>query len=57
LGLISGLSKDAIHSQLKTALNYVIHIEKNLQGKRKVVGIGEFKVDEKGYLYVKEIRL
>ena len=48
LGLISGLSKEAIHSQLKTALNYVIHIEKESQGKRKVVGIGEFRVDEKG---------
>jgi Flp pilus assembly CpaF family ATPase len=57
LGLISGLSKEAIHSQLKTALNYVIHIEKDSQGKRKVAGIGEFKVDEKGYLYVEEIRL
>jgi pilus assembly protein CpaF len=57
LGLISGLSKEAIHSQLKTALNYVIHIEKDSQGKRKVVGIGEFKVDEKGYLYVEEIPL
>ncbi len=57
LGLISGLSKEAIHSQLKTALNYVIHIEKDSQGKRKVVGIGKFKVDEKGYLYVEEIIL
>jgi hypothetical protein len=38
-------------------LNYVIHIEKDSQGKRKVAGIGEFKVDEKGYLYVEEIRL
>jgi pilus assembly protein CpaF len=57
LGLISGLSKDAIHSQLKTALNYVIHIEKDSQGKRKVVGVGEFKVDEKGYLFVEEIIL
>jgi pilus assembly protein CpaF len=57
LGLISGLSKDAIHSQLKTALNYVIHIEKDSQGKRKVVGIGEFKLDEKGYLYVEQIPL
>ena len=57
LGLISGLSKEAIHSQLKTALNYIIHIEKVSQGKRKVVGIGEFKVDEKGYLYVEEIQL
>jgi pilus assembly protein CpaF len=57
LGLISGLSKEAIHSQLKTALNYVIHIEKDSQGKRKVTGIGEFKVDEKGYLYVEEIPL
>jgi Flp pilus assembly CpaF family ATPase len=57
LGLISGLSKEAIHSQLKTALNYAIHIEKDSQGKRKVVGIGEFKVDEKGYLYVEEIIL
>ena len=55
MGLISGLSKEAIHSQLKTALNFVIHIEKDLQGKRKVVGMGEFKVDEKGYLYVEEI--
>ncbi len=57
LGLISGLSKEAIHSQLKTALNYVIHIEKDSQRKRKVVGIGEFKVDEKGYLYIEEIIL
>jgi Flp pilus assembly CpaF family ATPase len=57
LGLISGLSKEAIHSQLKTALNYVIHIEKVSQGKRKVVGIGEFKVNEKGNLYVEEIQL
>jgi pilus assembly protein CpaF len=57
LGLISGLSKEAIHSQLKTALNYVIHIEKDSQGKRRVVGIGEFKVDQKGYLYVEEIHL
>jgi pilus assembly protein CpaF len=57
LGLISGLSKEAIHSQLKTALNYVIHIEKDSQGKRKVVGMGEFKVDEKGYLFIEEIRL
>jgi pilus assembly protein CpaF len=57
LGLISGLSKEAIHSQLKTTLNYVIHIEKDSQGKRRVVGIGEFKVDQKGYLYVEEIHL
>jgi pilus assembly protein CpaF len=57
LGLISGLSKEAIHSQLKTALNYVIHIEKDSQGKRRVVGVGELKVDEKGYLFVEEIRL
>jgi Flp pilus assembly CpaF family ATPase len=57
LGLISGLSKEAIHSQLKTALNYVIHIEKVSQGKRKVVGIGEFKVDEKENLFVEEIVL
>jgi pilus assembly protein CpaF len=57
LGLISGLSKEAIHSQLKTALNYVIHIEKDSQGKRRVVGIGEFKVDQKGYLFIEETRL
>jgi pilus assembly protein CpaF len=57
LGLISGLSKEAIHSQLKTALNYVIHIEKDSHGKRRVVGVGELKVDEKGYLFVEEIRL
>ena len=57
LGLISGLSKEAIHSQLKTALNYAIHIEKDSQGKRKVVGIGEFKVDQKGYLFIEETRL
>jgi hypothetical protein len=35
----------------------VIHIEKDSQRKRKVVGIGEFKIDEKGYLYVEEIIL
>jgi hypothetical protein len=35
----------------------VIHIEKDSQEKRKVVGIGEFKVDEKGNLFVEEIVL
>lgn len=57
LGLMSGLSKEAIHSQLKTALNYVIHIERNNQGKRQVVGIGEFRVDQNGFSFIQEVNL
>ena len=45
LGLMAGLSKEAIHSQLRTALDYVIHIERNSDGKRQVKAIGEFQID------------
>jgi pilus assembly protein CpaF len=55
LGLIVGLSKEAIHSQLRTALNYVIHIERNSEGKRKVKAIGEFQTDSTGNCFIEEI--
>jgi len=57
LGLISGLSKEAIHSQLKTALNYVIHIERNSEGKRQVTAIGEFQTDSIGNSFIKELNI
>jgi pilus assembly protein CpaF len=57
LGLMVGLSKEATHSQLKTALNYVIHIERNTDGKRQVRAIGEFQTDSLGYSFIQELNI
>ena len=57
LGLMAGLSKEAIHSQLKTALDYVIHIERNADGKRRVRAIGEFQTDSIGNSFIKELNI
>ena len=57
LGLMAGLSKEAIHSQLKTALNYVIHIERNADGKREVSAIGEFQTDLLGHSFIQELNI
>ena len=57
LGLMAGLSKDAIHSQLRTALDYVIHIERNSQGKRQVRAIGEFQTDLIGNSFIKDLNI
>jgi pilus assembly protein CpaF len=57
LGLMAGLSKEAIHSQLRTALNYVIHIERNSEGKRQVTAIGEFQTDSIGNSFIKELNI
>ena len=55
LGLMAGLSKEAILSQLQTALDYVIHIERNSDGKREVKAIGEFQTDSNGKCFIKEL--
>jgi pilus assembly protein CpaF len=57
LGLMAGLSKEAIHSQLKTALNFVIHIDRNTDGKRQVRAIGEFLTDSSGNSFIKELSI
>ena len=57
LGLMAGLSKEAIHSQLRTALNYVIHIERNSDGKRQVKAIGEFRSDLIGNCFIEELNI
>jgi len=57
LGLMAGLSKKAIHSQLRTALNYVIHIERNSEGERQVTAIGEFQTDSIGNSFVKKLNI
>jgi pilus assembly protein CpaF len=57
LGLMAGLSKEVIHSQLRTALNYVIHIERNSEGKRQVTSIGEFQTGSIGNSFVKELNI
>jgi hypothetical protein len=54
---MAGLSKETIHSQLRTALNYVIHIERNSEGKRQLTVIGEFKADSIGNSYIKELNI
>jgi pilus assembly protein CpaF len=57
LGLMAGLSKEATHSQLKTALNYVIHIDRNADGKRQVRAIGEFQTNSLGYSFIQELNI
>jgi len=57
LGLMAGLSKEAIQSQLRTALDYVIHIERNSDGKRQVKAIGEFHTDSTGNCFVEELNI
>ena len=57
LGLMAGLSKEAIHSQLRTALDYVIHIERNSDGKRQVRAIGEFRTDSTGNSFIEEMNI
>ena len=57
LGLMAGLSKEAIHSQLRTALDYVIHIERNSDGKRQVKAIGEFQTDSTGNCFIEELNI
>jgi pilus assembly protein CpaF len=55
LGLMAGLSREAIHSQLRTALDYVISIERNTYGKRKVNAIGQFETDSRGNSFIKQL--
>ena len=57
LGLMAGLSKEVIHSKLRTALNYVIHIERNSDGKRQVKAIGEFQIDSTGHCFIEELNI
>ena len=57
LGLMARLSKEAIHSQLRTALDYVIHIERNSDGKRHVKAIGEFQTDSTGNCFIEELSI
>ena len=57
LGLMAGLSKEVIHSQLRTALNHVIHIERNSDGKRQVKAIGEFQTDSTGNCFTEELNI
>ena len=57
LGLIAGLSKEAIHSQLRTALDYVIHIERQSDGQRQVKAIGEFHADSFGNCFIEELNI
>ena len=57
LGLMAGLSKEVIHSQLRTALDYVIHIERDSDGQRHVKAIGEFHTDSTGNCFVEELNI
>ena len=57
LGLMAGLSKEAIHSQLRTALDYVIHIERDSDGKKQVKAIGEFHTDSTGNCFIEELNI
>ena len=57
LGLMAGLSKEVIHSQLRTALDYVIHIKRNSDGQRQVKAIGEFQIDSTGHCFIEELNI
>ena len=54
LGFSAGCSRELIHSQISTALQYVIHVEKTKHGFRKIVEIGEF-VKENDQMVIKRI--
>jgi pilus assembly protein CpaF len=57
LGLMAGLSKEAIHSQLRTALDYVIQIERQSDGQRQVKVLGEFQIDSTGDCFIEELNI
>ena len=57
LALMAGLSKEAIHSQLRTALDYVIHIERQSDGQRQVKAIGEFQTDSTGNCSIEKLNI
>ena len=57
LGLMAGLTKEAIHSQLRTSLDYVIHIKRDRDGKRQVTAIGEFHTDSSGNCFIEELNI
>ena len=57
LGLMAGLLKEAIHLQLRTSLDYVIHIERQSDGQRQVKAIGEFQTDSTGNCFIEELNI
>jgi pilus assembly protein CpaF len=57
LGIAAGLSRETLHSQLKGSFHYAIHINKDDKSQRKVTGIGEFKVDNQGQVYIEQLNI
>ncbi len=46
LGVAAGLSREAVHSQLAAALDLVIHVERDVDGKRRLKEISLVEVDD-----------
>lgn len=55
LGLMAGINIETVHSLLKNALDYVIHIDKDKNGKRKVIKIGKFNTTGDNQLIIEKV--
>ena len=52
LGVAAGLSREAVHSQLAAALDLVIHVERDADGKRRLKEISLVEVNDGGKVVV-----
>jgi pilus assembly protein CpaF len=48
LGVAAGLPRDAVHSQLRAAVEAVLHLRRDRSGRRRVVGIALLQTDQNG---------
>lgn len=55
LGALAGMSNEAVARQTVSAIGLVLHVEKR-QGRRQLVDLGEFRLDERGRLAIVSLR-
>jgi pilus assembly protein CpaF len=54
LGSLAGMSVDAVARQAFSALDAVLHVERDPQGRRHLAGLGAFALDRRGRLLIQE---
>ena len=52
LGATAGLDRQALHSQLAAAVDVVVHLRRDADGQRRVVGVAMVHVDDRGVVRV-----
>lgn len=52
LGVAAGLSRAAVHSQLAAAVEAVVHLRRDADGRRRVAGVGVVQTDRGGVVRV-----